>query len=57
VHYTHFLKKVDHADELGCLDKVECSLARQFFLLRSSNFFFFYFGAAKFLNWLTDWDM
>jgi hypothetical protein len=31
VRYTHFLRKVDHADELGCLHKVECSLARRFF--------------------------
>jgi hypothetical protein len=36
VCYMHFLKKVDHADELGRLDKVECSLARHFFLLGSS---------------------
>jgi hypothetical protein len=27
VRYTHFLKKIDQIDELGCLDKVESGLS------------------------------
>jgi Mn-containing catalase len=29
VHYMHFFKKVEQADELGHLDKVECSGSNQ----------------------------